>query len=90
MSMCGCTHRHLPRRRPVLTAAHDGRIIADMVADWAAAHHHPFALHLTGPAGGSYATGSDGPTANIDAIDWAWTVSGRAPGTGLLANSLPL
>ncbi len=77
-------------RQPVLTAEHDGRIIADMVADWAATHHHRFALHLTGPARGSYATGSDGPTADIDAIDWAWTVSGRAPGAGLLGNPLPL
>jgi uncharacterized protein (TIGR03083 family) len=77
-------------RQPVLTAGHDGRLIADMVADWAATNHHRFALHLTGPAGGSYATGSDGPTVEIDAIEWAWTVSGRAPGTGLLANPLPL
>jgi uncharacterized protein (TIGR03083 family) len=77
-------------RQPVLTAGHDGRLIADMVADWATTHHRPFALHLTGAAGGSYATGSDGPAVDIDAIDWAWTVSGRAPGTGLLANPLPL
>jgi uncharacterized protein (TIGR03083 family) len=77
-------------RQPVLTAGHDGRIIADMVADWAATHHHPFALHLTGAAGGSYAAGSDGPTVDIDAIDWAWIVSGRTPGAGLLANPLPL
>jgi hypothetical protein len=77
-------------RQPVLTAGHDRRMIADMAADWAATHHHPFALHLTGAAGGSYATGSDGPTVDIDAIDWAWTVSGRAPGAGLLANPLPL
>ena len=41
-------------RQPVLTAGHDGRLIADMVADWAATHHHPFSLRLTGPAGGSY------------------------------------
>jgi hypothetical protein len=53
-------------------------------------HHHRFALHLTGPAGGSYVPGGDGPTVDIDAIDWAWTVSSRAPGAGLLANSLPL
>jgi uncharacterized protein (TIGR03083 family) len=78
------------RRQPVLTGGHDGRLIADMVADWAATHHQAFTLHLAGPAGGSYATASGGPTLEIDAIDWAWTVSGRAPGTGLLANPLPL
>ena len=77
-------------RQPVLTAGHDGRLIADMVADWAATHRHRFALHLTGAAGGSYATGSDGPAVETDAIEWAWTVSGRARGTGLLANPLPL
>jgi hypothetical protein len=39
-----------------LTAADDGRLIADMVADWASTHHQAFALHLTGPAGGSDGT----------------------------------
>ena len=77
-------------RQPVLTAGHDGRLLADMIADWAATHHNPFSLRLTGPAGGTYARGSDGPHLEIDAIDWAWTVSGRAPGEGLLANPLPL
>jgi uncharacterized protein (TIGR03083 family) len=77
-------------RQPVLTAEHDGRLLADMVADWASTHHHSFSLHLTGPAGGSYASGNDGPHLEIDATDWAWTVSGRARGTGLLANPLPL
>jgi uncharacterized protein (TIGR03083 family) len=77
-------------RQPVLTTGHDGRLIADMVADWASTHHDPFSLRLTGPAGGTYASGSDGPALDIDATDWAWTVSGRARGTGLLANPLPL
>ena len=77
-------------RQPVLTAEHDGRLIADMVADWASTHRHLFSLHLTGPAGGTYASGNDGPRVDIDAIDWAWTISGRAPGKGLLANPLPL
>jgi uncharacterized protein (TIGR03083 family) len=77
-------------RQPALTAGHDGRLIADMIADWAATHHQAFALHLTGPAGGSYASGTDAPHLEIDATDWAWTVSGRAHGSGLLANPLPL
>ena len=81
---------HATGRQPALTAGHDGRLIADMVADWAATHHQAFTLHLTGPAGGTYATGSDGPAVDIDATDWAWTVSGRARGSGLLANPLPL
>ena len=77
-------------RQPVRTAGHDGRLIADMVADWASTHHDPFSLRLTGPAGGTYASGADDPALDIDATDWAWTVSGRTRGTGLLANPLPL
>jgi uncharacterized protein (TIGR03083 family) len=77
-------------RQPVLTVGHDGRLIADMVADWANTHDHAFSLRLTGPSGGTYTSGDDGPILEIDATDWVWTVSGRARGTGLLANPLPL
>ncbi|HEY0938332.1 MAG TPA: maleylpyruvate isomerase family mycothiol-dependent enzyme [Trebonia sp.] len=77
-------------RQPVLSAAHDGRLITDMVADWASTHHEAFALHLTGPANGSYINGSDGTALDIDATEWAWTVSGRTRGSGILANPLPL
>jgi uncharacterized protein (TIGR03083 family) len=76
--------------QPALTADHDGRIITDMVADWASTHQHAFTLHLSGPAGRAYTTGNGGPALDIDATDWAWTISGRAPGSGLLANPLPL
>ena len=38
---------------PVLTADHDGVLVADVVAEWSARHRRPYALHLTGPAGGS-------------------------------------
>jgi uncharacterized protein (TIGR03083 family) len=76
--------------QPVLTVGHDGRLIADMVGDWANTHHHAFSLRLTGPGGGTYASGDDGAILEIDATDWAWTVSGRARGSGLLANPLPL
>jgi hypothetical protein len=31
-----------------------------------------------------------GAAIDIDAIDWAWIISGRAAGTGVLANPLPL
>ena len=37
-----------------LTPAHDGRIVADVVAEWARRHGRPFTLELTGPAGGTY------------------------------------
>src|SRR5260221_14761809 len=39
--------------RPMeLTAGHDGRLVADVVGDWARRHAQPFTLTLTGPAGG--------------------------------------
>ena len=37
---------------PVLTADHDGVIVADVVAEWARRHGRPYRLELTGPAGG--------------------------------------
>jgi hypothetical protein len=80
VDICRATGRQL-----VLTAGHHGRLIADMVADWASTHHHPCALRLTGPAGGTYASGDNGPHLEIDATHWAWIISGRARGTGLLA-----
>ena len=41
-------------REMVLTPEHDGRIIADVVAEWARRHGQPFTLTLTGPAGGEF------------------------------------
>ena len=35
----------------------DGRIVADIVADWAARHGQPFTLVLTGTAGGTFSAG---------------------------------
>lgn len=75
---------------PLVTAEHDGRMIADMVRDWATTHGHAFDLELTGPAGGHFAQGDNGQTLRIDAIEWIWTISGRATGSGLLAYALPL
>ncbi len=77
-------------REPVLTAEHDGRLIADMVLDWATTHGHAFDLELTGPAGGHFAQGNNGQTLRIDAIEWIWIISGRGTGAGLLTYALPL
>jgi uncharacterized protein (TIGR03083 family) len=75
----------------VLTPEHDGRIVADMVAEWARRHGRPFALTLTGPAGGSYVAGGGGGGENIelDTVEFCRIVSGRAQGTGLLATAVP-
>jgi uncharacterized protein (TIGR03083 family) len=42
------------RREIVLTPQHDGRLVADIVVEWANRHGEPFRLELTGPAGGTY------------------------------------
>ena len=72
----------------VLTAEHDGRIVADVVAEWARAHGEPFELVLTGPAGGAFVAGpgSDAAPIVLDAVEFCRVLSGRAPGTGLLAH----
>jgi uncharacterized protein (TIGR03083 family) len=72
-----------------LTADHDGRIVADVVAEWAGAHGRPFALSLTGPAGGTWSRGSGGERVELDAVEFCRTVSGRGPGEGLLATAVP-
>ena len=71
-------------------AGHDGRIIADLVAEWATTHHLPFDLELTGPAGGHYAQGTSGEHVTIDAIQFARTLAQRAHGDGVLSHPLPL
>jgi len=77
---------------PELTAGHDGRIAADIAAEWARRHGQPFRLDLTGPAGGSYARDADSPAAGhlrMDAVEFCRTLAGRAPATGLLTTVVP-
>jgi uncharacterized protein (TIGR03083 family) len=71
-------------------AGHDGRIVADLVAEWAITHGLPFVLELTGPAGGHYTQGASGEHVIIDAIEFARTLAERAHGDGVLAHPLPL
>jgi uncharacterized protein (TIGR03083 family) len=72
------------------TPEHDGRLVADIVAEWAALHGQPFELVLEGPAGGKFSQASDGERVEIDAIEFIRVLSGRREGTGVLANPLPL
>ena len=74
----------------VADSAHDGRLLEDVVAEWAATHGEPFDLILTGEAGGHYTSGSAGERVELDAIDFARTLAGRATGDGLLRHPLPL
>lgn len=66
--------------RPLeLTPGHDGRIVADVVADWARRHGGPFDLTLTGPAGGHWRVPGDGPVIEQDAVTFCKGLFGRAP-----------
>ena len=75
-----------------LSADHDGRIVADIVAEWARRHGKPFALDLTGPAGGTYAHDPDLPEAehlSLDAVNFCRTLAGRGHPVGLLTTIVP-
>jgi uncharacterized protein (TIGR03083 family) len=76
----------------VLTAGHDGRIVADVVAEWARRHGRPFTLRLDGPAGGTFTGGRPAetdPLIHLDAVQFCRILSGRADGEGLLSTVVP-
>ena len=80
---------HATGRDVRLTPEHDGRLVADVVEEWASRHGQPYRLHLTGPAGGTWSAGSDGPELELDAVEFCRVVSGRGTGTGLLSQQVP-
>jgi len=77
--------------RPMeLDPAHDGRLVADIVAEWALIHGEPFELVLTGAAGGMFSQGSGGEHVEMDALNFIRTLAGRLPGKGVMRHPLPL
>ena len=81
-----------------LTADHDGRIVADIVAEWARRHGRSFVLELSGPAGGTFTatagTTNGGAAAEerlaLDAVEFCRTLAGRRTADGdLLATVVP-
>lgn len=75
-----------------LSADHDGRIVEDVVAEWARRHGQPFVLELIGPAGGTYShqpDAAEGERLSLDAVEFCRTLAGRVPATGLLATVVP-
>jgi uncharacterized protein (TIGR03083 family) len=64
----------------VLTPEHDGRIVADVVAEWSRRHGRPFELELTGPAGGTFRRGEPGFRGSYDAVEFCRLLSGRGDG----------
>ena len=74
-----------------LDADHDGRLIADIVAEWAGIHGEPFTLDLTGPAGGTLRAGRRRRTVTRSTpIEFLRILAERAHGDGVLGNPLPL
>ena len=76
-------------RQMTLTRDHDGRIVADVVAEWARRHGQPFSLSLDGPAGGEFFAGEGGEQIKMDAVEFCRVLSGRGSRIGLLAQDVP-
>lgn len=75
-----------------LAAEHDGRIVADVVSEWARRHGQPFVLELAGQIGATYVSdpGARGAEhASLDAVEFCRALAGRVPATGLLATVVP-
>jgi uncharacterized protein (TIGR03083 family) len=85
IDICAATGREM-----YLTPEHDGRLVADIVGEWASIHGQPFDLVLEGTAGGKFSQGVDGERVEIDAIEFVRVLAGRRAGTGVLSNPLPL
>ncbi len=77
----------------VLTPEHDGRILAEVVAEWVRRHGRAVTLELTGAAGATFvAGGADGEDAEqitLDAVEFCRTLAGRAEAAGLLTTIVP-
>jgi uncharacterized protein (TIGR03083 family) len=56
----------------------DGRIVEDVVAEWAERHDRPFVLVLSGPDVVRFRQGEGGGRLHLDAIDFNRVLSGRA------------
>src|SRR4029077_9954887 len=65
IDICAATGRDMQ-----LTPEHDGRLVADIVAEWAQIHGDAFELILEGPAGGKFNQGTNGERVDIDAIEF--------------------
>ena len=79
-------------RRPDADGAdveHDGRVVADVVADWARRHREPFPCGWTVRRGGSFSAGQDGPEIRLDAVEFCRVLSGRGAADGLLTTFVP-
>ena len=60
-----------------ITREHDGAIVRDVVDEWSARHGKDYTLRLTGPAGGTWQKGTDGPVVELDAVEFCRVLSKR-------------
>jgi uncharacterized protein (TIGR03083 family) len=81
---------HAIGTEPDHDAAHDARILADIVAEWAATHGELFTLVLDGFAGGTFVQGAGGAKINISVVDFVRTLAERTTASGVLKHTLPL
>jgi uncharacterized protein (TIGR03083 family) len=72
-----------------LTPDHDAVLVDDVVREWAARHGQPYALVLTGAAGGRWSSGGGGPELEYDAVEFCRILARRGEGDGLLATEVP-
>jgi hypothetical protein len=84
VDLAGATDKEL-----VLNSEHDGRIMAEIVAEWANAHGKPFSLTLGGPAGGTISQAAQGEVLQLDAVEFCRILSGRGQGIGLMNQEVP-
>jgi len=84
---------HRAVNRPLeLDAGHDGRIVAEIVAEWARRHGKPFVLRLIGYAGCHYAHllhRDASEVLSLDAVEFCRTLAGRSHASGLLSTVVP-
>ena len=72
----------------VLTAEHDGRLVADVASDGSRRHGQSVDLELAGAAGGRFRFGRTGPMLTYDAITFCRLLSGR-DGEPVLGTEVP-
>jgi hypothetical protein len=66
-------------RDPSINRDIDDVILGGVVAEWCERHGEAVDLVLTGPLGGHFASGTDGPGIRMDAIDFCRVLAGRPP-----------
>lgn len=73
---------------PLLTADHDGWVVAGVAQEWLGRHGEPVDLVLEGPAGGRFGDPS-ATELRLDAVEFCRITSHRESGAGILKVAVP-